>query len=521
MENNFNSKKHMIHSAILFNFLTILAPLAYLQGEKYLWILVIAFIVPTYLYSMKSKRYCTIKEGFFYSLYTTIPLFIISSFLYLLSLLIAPIGLLYIFTLLKYFLIIWVSVFVGFILLNLCFVGLYKLISKTSFYKNWTRTISVLFLYLTHKSPFLWVLIGTIIAGVMGIFSSLIINKNLSIIGTSQLMDRDSFYSRAIVYDKNKLLIVLHNLYEVFDIDKKELIKFGKIDGLKFNEQEPCPFSLQKINDDEVFILNLLEYHHKQTQGSHLFSFGVLNLKDFSFKNLGEYIFEKTLPNKMFTFGNGKILIVGDSTKAYIYDKEKIDTFTTEEWDRPCDGEDVLIPFKEKYLLIHSRAWQHEPKYIHCTPLIQEFDSNNKTLKTLYKQGEEPSYRPLNIILNNNKLIITSLERELEYRLKIEIIDLNTMEKFSEKIIDMPDSEFGIRSIALQNNNLLIFGAITMHRTGYYMYNLNTNTLNKKLFRTNYLPENGDGIINLENGDIINYKNIYSEGKIYLFKNLT
>lgn len=517
MENNFNSKKHMIYSSILFNFLIVSSVLGFLQGYKCLWLLITAFILPIYLYSMKSKKFCTIKEGIFYSTYTTFPLFIILAILYILSLLIDPLGLLFLFKLPIYACIIWASVSIGFILLNLCFVGLYKLVSKTSFYKNWTQAISILFLYLTHKSPFLWVLVGSIIAGIIGINSSLIKNNAISIVGTSQLVDKDSFYSRAIIYDKNKLLVVYRDLYEVFDIDKKERIKWGKIDGLKYKEDL---FSLNKINEEEVFIANLLEYHYKNIDGSHLFSFGVLNLKDFSYKPLGEYTFDKSLPDKMYAFDNGKIFIVGDSTKAYIFDGKKIDSFQIEEWGKADSEDNMLIPYKDKYILVTSRAWQYEP-HIDCVPLIQEFNPNEKSLKTIFKQKEDPNYRPLNTLLNGNRLIITSQDRNIEYKLKIETVDLEKMKKISENIIVVPDNEFSIRSAILQEKKLLVLGSITMYRSGYYVYDLETNTLNKKLFRTDFMPGNSDAIINLENGDIINYKNIYSRGKIYLFKNLT
>ena len=101
MQNNSNARKHMTYSSLLFNLLIILALIANFHGYNYILILILALILPIYFYSMKSKRFFTIKETFLYSIWLTFPMFAISACLYVLSLLIAPLGLLFLDKLIK------------------------------------------------------------------------------------------------------------------------------------------------------------------------------------------------------------------------------------------------------------------------------------------------------------------------------------------------------------------------------------------------------------------------------------
>ena len=39
------------------------------------------------------------------------------------------------------------------------------------------------------------------------------------------------------------------------------------------------------------------------------------------------------------------------------------------------------------------------------------------------------------------------------------------------------------------------------------------------MYKANLCPDNSDKIFVLDNGDVVIYGNIYSEGKIFLFKN--
>ena len=518
MGNKFNHHKHIIYSAILGNILIGLAILAYFKGFKYQWLLAAALILPVFWYGLKSKEYCPIKYSLLYSIYTTFPLFITASLLFLLSLLINPLGVMVIGKLLMFAFAGWISVFITFIVLNFCFVKVHKLLSKTKVYKNLSLTL----FGFTHKHPFAYILVCfTIVASIGALTFVNIFFKNNRFLnaGISELMKKDSHDSKAIIYDKNKLLIVYFDKYEVFDLDKREKIKYGTIDGLKHYNGH---FNLNPINDEYVLIIGF-EYDKQKNDDLKLLNFGVLNLKDFSYKPLGEFELEPCFPDYVFTYDNRKHLIVTNSAKAYIFDGTKPISFPTEKWSRNIKTKDKLLPYKNKYLLIQTAGYLHFDTGLFegYSPLIQEFNPENKTLKTLYKNKIQDNYLYLNTFLvDNNKLLIIYKSQDEEYKLRFDTIDAEKGEKIAEEETLIPDSEFDIRYAVMQDREtIMFFGNESDFRHGIYAYNPQKKSFDKTLYKANFQPDYSDECFVLNNGDVVIYKNIFSEGKITLFKN--
>lgn len=525
--NRINYHKHIIYSAILCNILIVLTIVAYFAGFKHQWFIALTLILPVLLYSLKTKEYCKIKYCILYSIYTVFPIYLIAGFLFLLSLLINPLGVMIIGELLKYAFLGWISIFISFMILNFCFIKLHKLLSKTHFYES----LSLKLFGLIHKNQFVYILVSFITVAALSIFTFINVisaNNRFLNLGISELMKKDSYYSKAIIYDKNKLLIVYYDKYEVFDLDKREKIKYGTIDGLKVNYRDMNGFSLNLLNDESVLITGYNVERNKNMEKQRVLDFGILNLKDFSYKPLGEFVLERSFPENVFSYDNRNSLIITDFAKAYIFDTSKMNSFPLEKEFNYLSDNKKLIPFKDnKYLLVSNAVVYPDStnKSIDYNPLIQVFDPHKKSLKTIYypKSQYSDTYRYMNtFLLNNDKLLIIYIPRDGKesFKLRLDTIDLEKGEKISERVISAPEPEFSIEYAVLQYpETLLLFGSESRFRHGVYIYNLKENSFNKTMYKANLCPDNSDKIFVLDNGDIVICGNIYSEGKIFLFKN--
>ena len=182
-----------------------------------------------------------------------------------------------------------------------------------------------------------------------------------------------------------------------------------------------------------------------------------------------------------------------------------------------------MLPYKNKYLLIQTAGYLHFDTGLFegYSPLIQEFNPENKTLKTLYKNKIQDNYLYLNTFLvDNNKLLIIYKSQDEEYKLRFDTIDAEKGEKIAEEETLIPDSEFDIRYAVMQDSEtIMFFGNESDFRHGIYAYNPQKKSFDKTLYKANFQPDYSDECFVLNNGDVVIYKNIFSEGKITLFKN--